>query len=169
MHGIVGSGMVQTLQILCILLAALVVAPSLAHALEFPGKRRLDRETYLKVQAIYYPGFTVAGGFEPVALIAVFVLLLFVPFGTVQFWLSAAAFMGLLLAHAIYWVITHPVNRIWLKNEKLGEAGGRFFAAGTRTAEGDWTALRDRWEWSHVMRAALEMLSLTALVIVAVL
>src|SRR5205809_327776 len=36
---------------------------SLAHALEYPGKRRLDRETYLKAQTIYYPGFTIGGVF----------------------------------------------------------------------------------------------------------
>jgi hypothetical protein len=29
-------------------------------------------------------------------------------------------------------------------------------------------ALRDRWEWSHVVRAVLEMLSLAALVIAVI-
>ena len=74
-----------------------------------------------------------------------------------------------MLAHAIYWVITHPVNKVWLKDEKLDKAGGRFFATGTSTAEGDWAALRDRWEWSHVARAVLELSSLIALVIASVL
>jgi hypothetical protein len=80
-----------------------------------------------------------------------------------------AALTGLVLAHAIYWAVTHPVNKVWLKDETLDKAGGSFFATGARTAEGDWTALRDRWEWSHVARAVLEMLSLAALVIAAVL
>jgi len=35
--------------------------------------------------------------------------------------------------------------------------------------EGDWAALRDRWEWSHVARAVFEMLSLAALVIAVIL
>ena len=47
--------MLQTLQILSVMFAAFTMAQMLAHALEFPGKRRLDRDTYLKVQAIYYP------------------------------------------------------------------------------------------------------------------
>ena len=161
--------MFQTLQALTILLAAIGMALSLAHALEFPGKRRLDRDAYLKVQAIYYPGFTIGGAFEPLAMIATFVLMLFTPFGTAAFWLTLAAFAGLVLAHAIYWVITHPVNKVWLKDEKLDQAGDRFFAAGAHSAEGDWTELRDRWEWSHVARAVLEMLGLIALVVAAVL
>ena len=33
----------------------------LAHALEFPGKLRLNKETYLNMQMIYYPGFTIGG------------------------------------------------------------------------------------------------------------
>ena len=161
--------MLQTLQALTILLAAIGMALSLAHALEFPGKRRLDRDAYLTTQAIYYPGFTIGGAFEPLAMIATFALLLFTPLGTAAFWLTLAAFAGLVLAHAIYWVITHPVNKVWLKDEKLDKAGGRFFATGTSTAEGDWAALRDRWEWSHVARALLELSSLIALVIAAVL
>jgi hypothetical protein len=33
---------------------------------------------------------------------------------------------------------------------------------------GDWTELRDRWEWSHVARAALAVASLVALVVATV-
>ena len=160
--------MFQTLQALTILLAAIGMALSLAHALEFPGKRRLDRDAYLKVQAIYYPGFTIGGAFEPLAMIAAFALLLFTPLGTLVFWLTLAGFFALTLAHAIYWAITHPVNRVWLKAEKLDKAGSRFFAAGAGVAEGDWTELRDRWEWSHVAPAVLELVGLAALVTAAV-
>ena len=52
------------------------MALALAHALEYPGKRRLDRDTYFKVQAIYYPGFTIGGAGEPLAPITVFAPLL---------------------------------------------------------------------------------------------
>lgn len=101
-------------------------------------------------------------------MIATFALLLFTPFGTTSFWLIALAFVGLALAHAIYWAITHPVNKVWVKDEKLGKSGGAFFAAGNTTATGDWTELRDRWEWSHVARAALAVASLVALVVATV-
>jgi hypothetical protein len=161
--------MFQVLQTLTILFVAVGLAQSLAHALEFPGKRRLDRDAHLKVQTIYYPGFTIGGAFEPLAMIAAFALLLFTPLNTTSFWLTLAAFAGLTLAHAIYWVVTHPVNKVWLKDHKLDKAGGSFFATGARTADGDWTALRDRWEWSHVVRAPLAMLSLAALVVAVIL
>lgn len=160
--------MFQTLQAITVVLAAFTMAQMLAHALEFPGKRRLDRDTYLKVQTIYYPGFTIGGAFEPLSVIATFALLLFTPFGRASFWLVAIAFVGLTLAHAVYWAVTHPVNKVWVKDEKLGKPGGAFFAAGNTTATGDWTELRDRWEWSHVARAVLAIASLVALVVATV-
>jgi hypothetical protein len=161
--------MVRVLQILSIVLASIAMALSLAHALEYPGKRRLDRDTYLKVQAIYYPGFTIGGAGEPLALITVFALLLFTRYATAAFWLTAAAFVGIALAHAIYWAVTHPTNKVWLQDERLGSAGVAFFATGGAMPRHEWTVLRDRWEYSHVARAVLTLLSLIALVTAVVL
>jgi len=160
--------MFQFLQLVSILLVALTFAAALAHALEYPGKRRLDRDTYLKVQAIYYPGFTAIGMAEPLALIAACALLLFTPFATTAFWLTALALGALLLAHAVYWVVTHPVNKVWLTDTSLDRAGDKFFAAGKGPASGDWTILRDRWEVSHVARTVLATTSFVALVVAAV-
>ena len=39
--------MLQTLQTISVVLASIGMALSLAHALEYPGKRRLDRDTYI--------------------------------------------------------------------------------------------------------------------------
>jgi hypothetical protein len=52
-----------------------IVIPSVAHALELPGKRRLTREQYFAVQPIYYPGFTVIGGTEPLSILVLAILL----------------------------------------------------------------------------------------------
>ncbi|MER9657196.1 hypothetical protein NKJ26_27580 [Mesorhizobium sp. M0152] len=38
-----------------IVIVALPMALSVAHALELPGKMRLDERTYRAVQQIYYP------------------------------------------------------------------------------------------------------------------
>ena len=43
---------------------------ALTHALEFPGKMRLDKDIYLAAQTIYYPGFTIGGAAEPLNIIA---------------------------------------------------------------------------------------------------
>jgi hypothetical protein len=63
------------LQVLSVLIASLALALAVAHALERPGKMRLERESYLTVQRIYYPGFTFGGISEPVAAILTVVLL----------------------------------------------------------------------------------------------
>jgi hypothetical protein len=68
--------MLLTLQLATILLVSIAMALSLAHPLEFPGTLRLSKETYFKVQSIYYPGFTKGGmGGEAGELLATLALL----------------------------------------------------------------------------------------------
>jgi hypothetical protein len=68
------------------------MVPAVAHALELPGKLRLQKETYLAVQPIYYPGFTVIGGVgEVLGLLATFALVWVTPRGSDVFWLTLSA------------------------------------------------------------------------------
>jgi hypothetical protein len=163
----------QFLEILSILLVSVGMALSLAHALEFPGKLRLPKDAYLAVQSIYYPGFTIGGFFgELGAIAATLVLLLLTPFGTASFWLTLSAVVSIALAHLVYWTVTHPINKAWLQPKRLHRAGAAFFdtAAGRESVAADdanWTRLRDRWEYSHVARAAFAMLGFVALVTAA--
>jgi len=131
--------MTPALLFLSLVLTAIGMALSLAHALELPGKRRLDRDTYLAVQMIYAPGFAI-GGFlgEACAILATLALAIVTPAGTTALWLTAAALACLLATHGIFWLFTRPVNRFW----------GKPLPAGS-----DWVALRDRWEGSHLARA----------------
>jgi hypothetical protein len=157
--------MFLALQIAALLLTAIAMALTLAHALELPGKLRLSKDEYLAVQPIYYPGFTIGGAAEPLAIVATLSLMLMTPQRT-AFWLTAVALAALAVMHACYWLLTHPVNNFWLKDVKLSGAGAAFFGAGTGGLGGDapdWTALRDRWEYSHVVRAALGLIALTLL------
>jgi len=48
--------------VVTVFLVAVAMALALSHALELPGKMRLDKQTYLAMQPIYYPGFTIGGG-----------------------------------------------------------------------------------------------------------
>jgi hypothetical protein len=59
---------------------------ALTHALEFPGKMHLDKDTYLAVQTIYYPGFTIGGATEPLCIIATLILLFMTPTKHQAFW-----------------------------------------------------------------------------------
>jgi hypothetical protein len=120
----------------------------------------------LIVQPIYYPGFTFGGASEPLAILVVIVLLAVTPAGTVVFWLTAAALAALIVMHAAYWLLTHPVNNFWLKGFKLKGASARFFSLGSLHQDGaepSWKRLRDRWEYSHILRAGLGLASLVLL------
>ena len=162
--------MFRALEVLAVLLVAVAMALALAHTLELPGKLRLSKDAYCAMQPIYYPGFTIGGGVgEAGGLIATLLLVMVTPFGSTAFWLTLSAFLALLCTHALYWLLTHPVNNFWLKDIDLAGLRGRFFAFDPIKRRGDtrsldWTVLRDRWEYSHVARAGVAMLSLGLLV-----
>ncbi len=161
----------DALQILTLVLVATSFALPLAHALELPGKLRLRREEYVAVQRIYYPGFTVGGLVgEFGGLVATLLLVIVTPRSTPAFWATLGAFLALLVMHLLYWALTHPVNHFWLADFKLKGSGAAFFgfdplrrARRDRSATPDWTALRDRWERSHVVRAVFAALGLVLL------
>jgi hypothetical protein len=159
--------MFVALQVLATMLVALAAALSVAHALEFPGKLRLDKDTYLAVQRIYYPGFTVGGVGEVLGTLLTLLLVLFTPFGSVSFWLTLAALVAMIGVIAIYWLVTHPVNQHWVKGETMNAFASGFFRTGARRQgrAPNWRQLRDVWEYSHVARAVLASASLLALVL----
>lgn len=160
--------MLRLLQVIALLLVAIAMALSLAHALELPGKMRLGREAYLTVQPIYYPGFTF-GGFvgEFGGMAALLVLLFATGYGTPAFWWTLASFVLFLAAHGTYWIFTHPVNGFWLKDVELTDLGGTFFSLFAQDVSADWTRLRDIWEYSHVARAVLMVLGFLSLAVAA--
>jgi Domain of unknown function (DUF1772) len=165
--------MFPILQVATVFLVAVAMALALAHALELPGKLRLDRDAYLAVQTIYYPGFTFGGLGEGLGIIATLVLLLLTPTGTTAFRWTLVGFVALVAMHAIYWIVTHPVNKFWLKDQQLSDVGDGFFAFDlvnrSRPSDDDsadrWKRARDRWEYSHVLRAVLAAIALLALLV----
>ena len=145
--------MLKVLQVVTLILVSVVLTPALAHALEWPGKKRLGKDAYFTVQRIYYPGFTLAGILEPLSAIAATVLLILTPRGGSAFWLTAVALLALVVMQAVYWLFTHPLNKVWLRGEHLSAAGSDFFslrsherADPARTNNDAWTPPRDRWE-----------------------
>jgi hypothetical protein len=161
--------MIFALKVLTVVCVAVAMALALAHALELPGKMRLAKDQYVAIQAIYYPGFTIGGIAEPISLLLVLILIFTMPVGSAAFSLTAVAFVALLAMHAAYWLLTHPVNDFWLKDVRPKGFGERFFAfdplrrsMGSGSAE--WTVLRNRWEYSHLVRAGLGLVGLISLV-----
>jgi hypothetical protein len=160
--------MLEFVQVLATVSTAVAMTTSVAHTLELPGKLRLSRHDYESVQTIYYPGFTWAGPAEPIAIVALGVVVALTPFGSAAFWLSSAAVVAAVATHALYWKLTAPVNKVWLKDERLSGTAQRFFDSAADVDVNDWTALRDRWERSHVYRAitASTAFSLTVIALV---
>lgn len=64
-------------------------------------------------------------------------------------------------AHAVYWLVTHPVNNFWIKDVDMVGAGAAFFSF-MSAKSGNWAQMRDIWECSHVARACLAMASLAS-------
>lgn len=147
----------------CLLLVAVAFGQSLAHALELPGKLRLDEAAYRTVQQIYYPGFTIGGVAEPLGILAIGALLYLTPYDTSRFWWTTAALLFLAASHGTYWLMTHPINHFWVEGISMSGAGSSFFSAFAGGTPGDWTELRSRWETSHVIRAGFHTLSLLAI------
>jgi hypothetical protein len=155
-------------EVLTVFLAAVAMSLALAHALEMPGKMRLPRDAYLAVQTIYYPGFTIGGLGEFAAVVAAFLLLLRTPSSSPAFWWMVTGFAALAGMQLTYWLFTQPVNSVWLKGEKLTGAGAGFFSLFAMKNVDDkesWTALRDRWEYSHVARAIFSVIAVLALLV----
>ena len=167
--------MFHVLQVVAVIFVSVAMALALAHAFELPGKMRLTKEAYYAMQPIYYPGFTIGGGIgEAGGMLFMIILLFLTPLGSADFWLTLAALLGFIGMQAVYWLVTHPVNKFWLEGQRLGGLGSRFFSFGANrssfqneTPPADWTALRNRWEYSHLARAVLAMLSLICLVTAA--
>ena len=162
------TAMLAIVNLTALLLVAVTMGLSLAHALEFPGKLRLDEQTYRAVQAIYYPGFTIGGLIgEFGGMLALVVLLLLTPTATERFWWTAAGLGFLMIGHATYWVVTHPVNAAWLKDTTLSGTSAMFFGLFS-APDADWRHMRNLWEYSHVARAGLHMLGFLSLALALV-
>lgn len=161
--------MLLFLEVVTVFLVGVAMSMALAHALEYPGKLRLDERTYLAVQTIYYPGFTIGGAGEALAVIATLVLMIAMRNDSSAFWWALAAFVAVLTMHLIFWLITQPVNRYWLKYHQLSPTGALFFGVhhGDQSADRlpSWTSLRKRWEYSHIVRAVFSAIALITLVI----
>ena len=157
------------LEVITIFFAAVAMSLAVAHALEYPGKMRLDPGTYMAVQTIYYPGFTVGGAGEPLAILTSLILLILMRGRGAGFWWILGAFIALIAMHAVFWLVTQPTNRFWLRNQQLGKAGSKFFGVAPggqmESSQTEWNRLRDRWERSHIARAVLSIIALVALVV----
>jgi hypothetical protein len=67
----------------------------------------------------------------------------------------------------VFWFVTQPTNRVWLRHEHLGTSGARSFAISRAQQSPEansptqhWQSMRNRWEYSHLLRAVLSVMRL---------
>jgi len=165
--------MLLIVQVVTVFLASIAMSLAVAHALELPGKLRLNKENYIATQTIYYPGFTIGGIAEGVSIVAALALLLLTPASNRAFWWTLVGLLCLVAMHAAYWVLTHPVNRFWTRDLSLRGVSAGFFAVGQRQrsqqvragSDEKWISFRNRWEYSHVVRAVFSAVGLISLIV----
>lgn len=130
---------------------ALALGAALAHLLELPNKLRLPVEEYLVVQQIYFGwdrlGYLIAAQFAAIVASA-----FCVRHNARALRATLAALACLLVAQAIFWTLTYPINVATANWTMLPD---------------DWTALRNRWEFSHAAGALFQAGAMAALIVAA--
>jgi Domain of unknown function (DUF1772) len=135
-----------------LLLVALAMTMAFAHLLEMPAKRGLDAELYRTINQNLYWGFGTFGAAIEVGAVLSSIVLAFVVRGRrPAFSLTLTAAVLVVAAHLVFWVFIAPVNA-----EIASWAPGSVPAG--------WASVRDRWEFSHAIRAVLMVTALGFLV-----
>ncbi|WP_244470822.1 DUF1772 domain-containing protein [Microvirga massiliensis] len=134
---------------IALLSTAIALGGALAHLFELPNKIYLRREEYFVVQQAYRGWDRLAYVLlvELVSMIAVVIMSRRERF---VFWPAVFAVLFLLAAQAVFWTYTFPAN-VATRNWTM--------------IPDDWVVLRMRWEYSHAVGAAFQLLAMSSLII----
>ena len=136
------------LEFLAVLLTALALVPGGAHALALPNKIRLPQERYFAVQQIYR-GWALVGIISVAALAADLGLAYALRDQPLASQLSLAAGLCLAATLVVFFV------RIWPANQDTDNWA---------STPPDWSTLRERWEYGHLVNAILTLVALCLVV-----
>ena len=136
-----------------IMLMALAMTAAVAHVMELPPKMKFEPRLYVMLHRTLFPNFgRVAGTAEFLALVAVIGLAWRMHGEGSTFALTLVSTILMVAAHGVFWVLVQPANTTM--------AGWSLDAI-----PADWTRWRNRWEYSHAIRAVLQIGALGALVL----
>jgi hypothetical protein len=135
--------MKNAIRFTALLFSIITLSALMAHLLALPGKIHLSGQDYLTVQAIYR-GWAWLGIFELGAIVLMLIWVIQEYDHTLHFGFLFTAVSCLIVSTAIFFVFTFPANR----------ATGNW----TRLPL-NWEELRSRWEYSHAVRALLNLAS----------
>jgi hypothetical protein len=134
---------------IALLATALALGAALAHALELPNKISLPERQYFIVQQTYR-GWNQLAYLLLIELISMLAVAALYRHEPRVLWPTLAAIVFLLCAQAAFWAFTYPAN----------------VATDNWTAiPAEWESLRTRWEYSHALGAAFQVLAMSALIV----
>ncbi|WP_201864437.1 DUF1772 domain-containing protein [Microvirga soli] len=129
----------RVVQFFAVLITALALVPTGAHLFALPNKINLPRDAYLSVQGIY-AGWAWLGLFDVVALILNVTLAIMLRRQRPAVYFAWTAALCLVAFFAIFFAWTFPANQA---------------TANLTTIPDDWSRLRQEWEYSHAVNAAV--------------
>jgi hypothetical protein len=146
--------LVQICYFATLVLTALLMGTSFAHALEMPQKLHVDGQLWLTFQHTLYPYFAYVGApVELGSIVAAAVLSYLVRAQRSAFFFALGAVACLSIAFFVVWLgFTNPVN-----------AQTAQWTAASMPA--DWSSWRSQWEYSHLIRFVLHFIGFSALLV----
>lgn len=146
--------LLKTWRWLTIMFVATSMGAAFCHLLEMPAKLTLDGALWLKVfQTLYPPAFGTVGAVLEVGAVLTTIVLVFMVRGRrLAFGWSILAAVCMIATHAAFWIWVAPVNA----------------TMGPLTADtlpANWMELRNQWEYTHAVRAVLQIIALGCLVV----
>lgn len=141
--------MKNTIWFAAVLFAAITLAALLAHLLEMRVKMGLSKADYQVVQGIY-SGWQWPGFFELGAILLTIAWTVIDQKSTPAFALLLAAVGCFVLGILVFFGFTFPANQA---------------TANWTTLPSNWDELRQRWEFSHALRAVLSLVGFSCLML----
>lgn len=148
--------LVAAWRLVTILLTALTMGLAFCHLMEMPARLEWDAALWVTATApggLYRMFGTIGAVIDIGAWIAAVVLVFLVRARPRRvFWLTAVGAALLVVAHVAWWLFVAPVN---------AEIAGWT----PETIPAEWTGWRDQWEFTHAVRAVLQIGALAALLL----
>lgn len=143
----------RSLRFLTLMLTALSMGMAFSHVLEMPAKLAYPGALWLMLQQTLYGNFRVLGlALDTGALVCALLLAVAVRRRRPALGWTLFGTVCLAGAHATWWAGAAPVN----------SALAQYTA---QTLPADWALLRAQWEYSHSIRAVLQIAAFAALVV----
>lgn len=141
----------RALRFVTLMLAALSMGMAFGHLLEMPAKLAYQGSVWLMLQQTLYGNFRVLGLLlDTGAVVCALVLTILVRKRRPALGWTIFGTICLVGAHAAWWAGAVPINA----------AIAQFTP---QTLPPDWTQLRVQWEYTHALRAGLQVAALGAL------